>query len=110
MVQIKVLLDEYGIINKAEKILPKYLWPSFIEALSELENNDCHKTRMFPKTRLHKVTGIKEAIYRADIDKISGWRINVQYEDNQLHLKDIIQGNDHDRVIDVIKQHRGRYS
>jgi len=110
MVQIKALLDEYGIINKAEKILPRDLWPALIEALSELENNECHRTRAFPKTRLHKVVGIKEAIYRADIDKVSGWRIHLQYENNQLHLKDIVAGDDHDRVIEVIKQHKGRYS
>ena len=57
MVQIKALLDEYGIINQAEKILPRELWFSFLETLSELEDNECHRTRSFPRTRLHKIAG-----------------------------------------------------
>ena len=97
MPEIKQLIDEYGIIYEANKILPLELKVSFLESLAELEDNNCHKTRTFPKTRLHKITGIKQAIYRADIDKISGWRLHVQYIkfDNgrsYLVLKDIIKG------------------
>ena len=29
------------------------------EALAEREDNAAHKTRQFPKTRLHKVVGVK---------------------------------------------------
>jgi hypothetical protein len=97
------LFDEYGIIHDATKNLPKDLWHDFLEALSELEDRESHRTCTFPKTRLHKVTGIKEAIYRADIKKTSGWRLHVQFVDGELHLKDIIKGKDHDRVIKVIK-------
>lgn len=80
MAQTLTLCDEYGIIYQAMKILPNdQLKISFLEALAELEDNECHKTRKFPKTRLHKVKGVKQAIYRADVDKISGWRIHVQY-------------------------------
>lgn len=109
MAEIKLLLDEYGVIFDAQKNLPNDLKADFLEALAELENNDCHKTRSFPKTRLHRVTGIEQSIYRADVDKISGWRIHVQYIDGQIHLKDIIGGDKHDDVIKVIKSKKGRY-
>jgi hypothetical protein len=110
MAQILTLCDEYGIIHEAMKILPDdELKISFLEALAELEDKECHRTRKFPKTRLHKVTGVKQAIYRADIDKISGWRIHVQYINGQIHLKDIIEGQKHDDVIEVIKSKKARY-
>ncbi|WP_353929640.1 hypothetical protein WJM97_15160 [Okeanomitos corallinicola TIOX110] len=109
MAQIKPLLDEYGVIHEAMKILPEYLKIDFLEALAELEDNECHRTRTFPKTRLHKVAGIKQAIYRADINKISGWRIHLQYIDGKIHLKDIIGGQHHDNVMQVIKLKKDRY-
>jgi len=104
MAQTLTLCDEYGIIYQAIKILPDdELKIAFLEALGELEDNECHRTRKFPKTRLHKVKGVKQAIYRADIDKVSGWRIHIQYINGQIHLKDIIEGQRHDDVIEVIK-------
>jgi hypothetical protein len=110
MAQTLNLCDEYGIIYEAMKILPSdELKIDFLEALAELEDNECHRTRKFPKTRLHKVKGVKQAIYRADIDKVSGWRIHVQYINQQIHLKDIIEGQKHDDVIDVIKSKKTRY-
>jgi hypothetical protein len=109
MPQIKPLLDEYGVIHEAMKILPEDLKIDFLAALAELEDNECHRTRTFPKTRLHKVTGIRQAIYRADIDKISGWRIHLQYIEGRIHLKDIIEGQQHDDVIKVIKSKKDRY-
>lgn len=110
MAQTLTLCDEYGIIYQAMKILPDdQLKIGFLEALAELEDNECHRTRTFPKTRLHKVKGVKQAVYRADIDKISGWRIHVQYIDGQIHLKDIIEGQKHDDVLDVIKSKKARY-
>ncbi|MBW4505335.1 MAG: hypothetical protein KME64_02315 [Scytonematopsis contorta HA4267-MV1] len=110
MTQTLTLCDEYGIIYEAIKILPnEELKIAFLESLAELEDNECHRTRKFPKTRLHKVKGIKQAIYRADIDKTSGWRIHVQYINGQIHLKDIIEGQRHDDVIDVIKSKKSRY-
>lgn len=110
MTQALALHDDYGIISQAMKILPDdRLKICFLEALAELEDRECHRTRSFPKTRLHKVKGIKQAIYRADIDKISGWRIHVQYVDGQIHLKDILSGQRHDDVLDVIKSKKSRY-
>ncbi|MCC5660484.1 hypothetical protein LC608_26600 [Nostoc sp. XA010] len=110
MAQTLTLCDEYGIIYQAMKILPDdELKIAFLEALAELEDNECHRTRKFPKTRLHKVKGVKQAIYRADIDKVSGWRIHVQYANGQIHLKDIIAGQRHDDVIEVIKSKKARY-
>jgi hypothetical protein len=110
MVQTLTLCDEYGIIYQAMKVLPdEQLKIAFLEALAELEDNECHRTRKFPKTRLHKVKGVKQAIYRADIDKVSGWRIHVQYVKGQIHLKDIIEGQKHDDVLDVIKSKKTRY-
>jgi hypothetical protein len=109
MSRIKALLDEYGVIYEAMKILPDELKIDFLEALAELEDNECHRTRNFPKTRLHKVEGIKQKIYRADINKISGWRIHIQYIEGKIHLKDIIEGQQHDDVIKVIKSKKDRY-
>lgn len=110
MAQIITLCDEYGVIYEAMKILPSdELKIDFLEALAELEDNECHRTRKFPKTRLHKVKGVKQAIYRADINKVSGWRIHVQYINQQIHLKDIIEGQKHDDTIDVIKSKKTRY-
>ncbi len=111
MAEIKKLLDEYGIIYEANKILPEGHKLAFLEALAELENNECHKTRTFPKTRLHKIKGVQQAIYRADIDKISGWRLHIQYDDKSgyLILKDIIAGQDHDKVNKVIESKKNRY-
>ena len=108
--QTLTFCDEYGIIYQAMKTLPEaQLKIDFLEALAELEDTECLRTRKFPKTRLHKVKGIKQAIYRADIDKISGWRIHVQYVERQIHLKDIIQGKRHDDVLEVIKSKTARY-
>ncbi|MGB5960711.1 MAG: hypothetical protein WBG73_08650 [Coleofasciculaceae cyanobacterium] len=109
MTQIKPLLDEYGVIYEAMKILPDELKLDFLEALAELEDNECHRTKSFPKTRLHKVKGVKQAIYRADIDKVSGWRIHIQYINGEIHLKDIIKGKRHDDVLQVIKSKKDRY-
>ena len=110
MAEIKTLLDEYDVIHEASKILTDdHLKIMFLEALAELEDNAAHKARQFPKTRLHKVSGIKQNIYRADIDKISGWRMHVQYTDGQLHLKDIIEGQRHDDTIKVIQAKKNCY-
>jgi hypothetical protein len=109
MAEIKILHDGFGVIFDAEKNLPKDLKVNFLEALAELENNDCHKTRKFPKTRLHRVAGREQAIYRADVNKTSGWRIHIQYIDGEIHLKDIIEGNKHDDVNKIIKSKKGRY-
>lgn len=111
MAEIKKILDEYGIIHEGNKVLPPELKLKFLEALSELEDNGCHRKRVFPKTRLHRVTGLEKAIYRADIDKISGWRIHVQYDSklNTLILKDIVKGQKHDDVIQIIDSKKNRY-
>lgn len=109
MTQIKQILDEFGIINNASKNLPKPLWEPFILSLAELEDNECHRTLNFPITRLHKLEGIKEPIYRADIEKTSGWRIHLQYCEGKLYLKDILCREEHDHPIRVVKSKRGRY-
>lgn len=110
MADIKPIYDEYGVILDAQKRLPDdSLRVAFFEALAELENNEFHRTRHFPRTRLHRVTGVKEAIYRADITKVSGWRIHLQYIDGGLHLKDLIEGSRHDDILKVIKSKKDRY-
>jgi hypothetical protein len=106
---IKPLYDEYGIIREAVKILPQELWHKFLEALAELEDNECHRQRQFPKTQLHKITGYEEPVYRAYIDKISGWRLHLMYENNAIYLKDIIPGQLHDDVLKVIQSKEYRY-
>jgi hypothetical protein len=111
-VRVKALHDEYGVIREANKQLPTdALKLAFLEALAELEDNEAHRTRTFPKTRLHKVTGIREAVYRADVTKISGWRIHLQYskKDQALHLKDLVPPGKHDNATEVIKAKKERY-
>ncbi len=110
MAERKPMLDEFGIIHEALKLLPDdKLKVAFLESLAELEDNECHRRRSFPKTRLHRVNGVKQAIYRADITKISGWRIHLQYVDGQIVLKDVVEGKRHDDVIKVIQSKKGRY-
>lgn len=110
MAELKPLLDEYGIIYEALKKIPdSKLKVEFLEALAELEDNECHRTRSFPKTRLHRVSGVKQTVYRADINKVSGWRIHLQYENGQIVLKDVIEGQRHDDVLKVIQTKKGRY-
>lgn len=110
MTKIKALFDELGVIFKANKNLTNNEFKvKLVEALAELEDNECHRTRSFPKTRLHRVTGVKQAIYRADIDKTSGWRLHLQYIDGLLHLKDVIEGRRHDDVLKIIKSTKDRY-
>jgi hypothetical protein len=112
MAEIKELLDKYGVIYEANKILPDDAHKlDFLSALAELEDNACHKKREYPKTRLHLIKGYSKAIYRADINKTSGWRLHVQFDKKtgQLRLKDIIEGQKHDDVLKVIKSKKGRY-
>ena len=110
-VRVKPLRDDFGVIREAMRQLPTdALKLAFLEALAELQDNECHRTRSFPRTRLHRVTGIKEAVYRADIDKISGWRIHIQYgKDFALHLKDIVPPSRHDNAIEAIRAKKIRY-
>ena len=111
MAELKPLLDEYGIIYEAMKRIPDpKLKIEFLEALAELEDNECHRTRSFPKTRLHRVSGVKQTIYRADVNKVSGWRIHLQYDKGNIVLKDVIEGRRHDDTLKVIKTKKGRYS
>jgi len=110
MAELKPMLDEHGIIYEALKKLPdNKLKVEFLEALAELEDNECHRTRSFPKTRLHRVSGVKQTVYRADINKVSGWRIHLQYINGNIALKDVIEGRRHDDVLKVIKTKKGRY-
>ena len=107
----KPLRDQHGIIHDALKKIPDAkLKVEFLEALAELEDNECHRRRQFPKTRLHRVSGVKQAIYRADINKVSGWRIHLQYQDGEIVLRDVIEGQRHDDVLKVIKAKKGRYT
>ncbi|MDB9315248.1 hypothetical protein PN462_19190 [Spirulina sp. CS-785/01] len=105
----KPLYDEYGVIREAWKTLPLEFRNDFLEALAELEDNECHRQRNFPKTQLHRIKGYEEAVYRAYIDKISGWRLHLMYQDGAIHLKDIIPPNQHDPVIKVIQSKEYRY-
>ena len=68
------------------------------------------RTRSFPKMRLHRVRGEKQAIYRADVTKTSGWRIHLQYVDGNIVLKDVIEGNRRDDVIRVIKTKKRKFA
>jgi hypothetical protein len=115
MAQIKEIRDPHGVLHEAAKILPDESHKlAMLEALAELEDEGSHRSRCFPKTRLHKVVGIRERVYRADIRKTSGWRLNVQYVDGateggHLLLNDVLEAKDHDAVIRLIKKKKHRY-
>jgi len=115
MAQIKEIRDPHGVLYEAAKLLPDNVHKlAMLEALAELEDRESHRSRSFPKTRLHKVVGIRERVYRADINKTSGWRLNVQYvdglsEEGHLLLNDVLEGKDHDAVLRLIKKRKHRY-
>ncbi|HEM4128489.1 TPA: hypothetical protein U1W61_000159 [Streptococcus suis] len=109
--QIKKIADDYGVLADCSRILPKEYYSDLIEAIAELEDNQRYVQRDFPKTRLHKVTGIKWDVYRADIDKISGWRLHVKFckDDNRIHLCQVVEGQKHDEVNRVIMSQKDRF-
>lgn len=80
-----------------------------MESPAELEDTDCHRRRQFLKTRIHRVSGVKQAIYRPEITKISGWCIHVQYVDGHIILNDVIEGCRHEDVVQVIRTKKCRY-
>lgn len=106
----KGIVDDKGVIRKAKKVLPEELCKDLVEALAELEDNEAHRTRKFPKTRLHNVEGAK-GVYRADIEKISGWRIHLMYgkDDQRIHLCDVLIDKEHDRPLKVVQKRKARY-
>ena len=60
MAGASVLLDAWGVIYEAEKILPsEQLKLAFLEALAELEDHECHRTRKSPKTYQRRQGGPK---------------------------------------------------
>lgn len=112
MAEMKALIDQYGVVHEANKVLPDTAHKiGLIEALAELEDQNAYKSRQFPNTRLHKVQGVKQSIYRADIQKTSGWRLHLQFQkkDGHLLLKDVVDGQDHDAVQRVITARKHRY-
>lgn len=107
----KPLKDKQGAIAQAYRILPEDLRTSFLEALAELEDNACHRAHHFPHTQLHKVAGTKKNVYRAYIDKISGWRIHVQYgENNYIEINEVLTGKEHDDGLKIINRRKNKYS
>lgn len=107
---VKPLKDEYGIIMDAVDELPEDLHEAFLKSVKELEDNNAHIKRQFPQTRLHKIEGTKKAIYRADVTKTSGWRIHLQYgDDNFIRLCDLVSGNQHDEALRVVQSKKERY-
>lgn len=111
MAEIKGMVDDNGTIYICNKKLPQEFKPKLIEVLAELQDNECHAKHHFPKSQLHKIDGAKK-VYRAYIDKTSGWRIHVQYgDDKRLHLCEMLEPSEHDRGTKskVIKQKKNKY-
>ena len=97
MAEIKGLIDDNGVIYECNKVLPEEYKTRLVEILAELEDNKCHKCQSFPKSKLHKVIGA-DKVYRAYIDKISGWRLRIQYgEDKRIHLCEVLKPSEYDR-------------
>ena len=80
MAVIKGMVDDHGTIYVCNKKLPDEFKMKLIEVLAELQDNECHATHQFPKSQLHKIDGVKK-VYRAYIDKTSGWRLHVKTRD-----------------------------
>lgn len=94
MAEIKGLIDDNGVIYECNKVLPEEYKTRLVEILAELEDNKCQS---LPKSKLHKVIGA-DKVYRAYIDKISGWRLHIQYgEDKRIHLCEVLKPSEHDR-------------
>ena len=111
MAKFKGMVDDNGVIYICNKKLPEEYKPRLIEVLAELQDNECYVKLEFPKSRLHKVEGVKN-VYRADIDKISGWRIHAKYgDDKRLHLCEMLESTEHDRGTKskVIKRKKNKY-
>ena len=83
----------------------------FLEALAELEDHECHRTRKFPKTRLHRVVGYKQPVYTTEVisTRSRAGVCTCNIEDGQIHLKDIIEGQKHDDVLQQIEAKKVRY-
>lgn len=97
MAEIKGLIDDNGVIYECNKVLPEEYKTRLVEILAEFEDNKCHKCQSFPKSKLHKIIGA-DKVYRAYIDKISGWRLHIQYgEDKRIHLCEVLKPSEHDR-------------
>lgn len=112
MAEIKGLVDEHGVIYQCNKKIPDEYKKNLVEVLAELENNECHKTHYFPKSQLHKIVG-GDKVYRAYIDKISGWRLHLIYgQDKKIHLCEILEPVEHDRSTKKksIKHKKEKYS
>lgn len=112
MARIHELRDPHGVVYEAVKMLPDTKHKvGLVETLAELEEADRYASNDFPKARLHKVAGVKQNVFRADINKHSGWRIHVQHSIDGKHLilNDVLEGKDHDAVVRLIKTRRHRY-
>jgi len=104
--------DPHGVLHEANRILKeKKLKLGLLDALAELEDGECFDRKSYPKTRLHKVRGVKESVFRADVDQKTGWRLHIQYASDGTHilLNDILEAGDHDHAARMIKTRKYRY-
>lgn len=109
--RIKPLYDGNGVIRDAAKVLPTAeLKLAFLDALAELEENECHRMKTYPRTRLHLVSVGNLRFLRGYIDKISGWRLHARFgAGGGLLLIDVIPGQKHDDVVQVVLAKKERY-
>jgi hypothetical protein len=112
MAKTREIRDPHGVVHQANRILrDKKLKLGLLDALAELEDEECFARKSFPKTRLHKVTGVKESVFRADVDQKTGWRLHVQHAPDGTHilLNDILESRVHDHAARMIKTRKHRY-
>lgn len=108
--QVKKLKDDNGCLYQVYKTLPFDYYEKFLKAIAELEDKANHIRHTFPLTELHKVRGTTKSVYRAYIDKTSGWRLHVQYGENEyLLLIEVLPPSEHDDASRVIKTRKGKY-
>lgn len=112
MAKTREIRDPHGVVHEANRILKdKKLKLGLLDALAELEDEGCFERKSFPKTRLHKVRGVKESVFRADVDQKTGWRLHIQHATDgpYILLNDILEAREHDHAATMIRTRKHRY-
>ena len=111
--KIHKLKDDNGVLAQTKDLLPAELYEDLLTTLIELENNECYKNQKWPHCQLHKINvgkKIKAPVYECYINKVSGWRFQVQYaEGGYISLCNITSGAEHDDVGKIVKRKKNKF-
>ena len=111
--QIHKLKDDNGILAQTKDILPVELFEDLLKTLSELEDDECYRKRKWAHCQLHKINVgkiIKNPVYECYIDKVSGWRFQVQHADGgYISLCNITSVAEHDEIGKIVKRRKNKF-